>query len=309
MENHDDPAVRRYWEFLDDARWESSPSPEMLRRKPLGRNEVFGFSHPDSYKRSALITDRIYLPYWVQDQLSSSVPLELTFGHHQIDEQTANWYMTSYECNMVPMQYRGQGDRSRKYLYDMHVLGPMKQYAEIYPHTTIVPLDFDLDEVFAAAGQDLAYEAVLSRVPIVIEEGLTWDQVLEFRRDKESVRKYRDLHLWIQTALSSTTPQAIDDLVGQKLDDYTWAIRKHGLSTRLSAVTSLITAAGAGIPIGGIIAHLTHIDPVLGSASGVALSLLSGAAWVAQRKLELYDTQRGAGRELAYVYDINRLAE
>lgn len=80
---------------------------------------------------------------------------------------------------------------------------------------------------------------------------------MEFRRDAEATGKYRDLRLWLQDGISGQSVAHATDIIDQKIDDYSWAIRKHGLSTVPGAVTYLFdwkksavmaptTAAGNG---------------------------------------------------------------
>ncbi|MBK8178526.1 MAG: hypothetical protein IPK67_06470 [Planctomycetes bacterium] len=149
--------------------------------------------------------------------------------------------------------------------------------------------------------------ALLSSVPIAIEDNLAWDQVASFRQDEAARRKYRDLHLWLDQASSATSQQHLQDIIGQKLDDYRWAIAKHGLITRISAVTSLLSL-GAVVPeAGGLAASAANISPIVGTLLGAGLTVLGVGAWAARREIELEDVKRGENREVAYIYELQSL--
>jgi hypothetical protein len=64
----------------------------------------------------------------------------------------------------------------------------------------------------------LAMVGVIKKIPMASAADLTWDQVLQFRSDKESIAAYRNFHLWLNDFHPKSEREAID-IVGQKLDD------------------------------------------------------------------------------------------
>jgi hypothetical protein len=79
---------------------------------------------------------------------------------------------------------------------------------------------------------------------------LTWDQVKQVRSDKESLAAYRNFHLWLNDFHPKSEREATD-VIGQKLDDYRAAIRKHGLKTRqetFKLIASIPSRFGASVP-------------------------------------------------------------
>ena len=65
-----------------------NPVAQLVNRPPLSSNERIAFPHPNSIKRATLLADRIYLPCWSSQFYG--IPIELTYGNLQIDQQTAN---------------------------------------------------------------------------------------------------------------------------------------------------------------------------------------------------------------------------
>lgn len=153
----------------------------------------------------------------------------------------------------------------------------------------------------------LGVVAALSTIPIAVEDKLSWEQIKDFRSDEDSVRKYRDLHLWLDDGLTAKTEQQAIDLIAQKIEDYHWAIRKHGIVATLEAVGCLL-AAGTMLPsAGGVVAALTQLDQRIAMIAGVGLAIMGVTAWVSKRIVELDDVKRGKNREIAYLYDIKQI--
>jgi hypothetical protein len=156
-------------------------------------------------------------------------------------------------------------------------------------------------------GSSIAFQATLSQIPEVAEEALSWDQILEFRKDPESVRKYRAFKIWLQSSVNARTVSEAEEIIAQKLEDYEWAIKKHGLNTITGAMTTVLSsdtlvsvAAGTGIaalldkPVWAIIAS----GLIAGTKIGV---------WLTERRIDLTDVKRGPNSEVALIYDAKQL--
>ncbi|MCK4829557.1 hypothetical protein KA005_78250, partial [bacterium] len=106
-----------------------------------------------------------------------------------------------------------------------------------------------------------------TNLTIVDEEALEWEQVIEFRMDEEARKKYRRLTHWLNKEMLGKPREFIEDEIAIKLEDYTLALKKHGLKTLVGSlsvtfdhralIASSATAAGmayAGHDILGILA-------------------------------------------------------
>lgn len=175
----------------------------------------------------------------------------------------------------------------------------------------------------AAAAVDLEYPGVLLTpstppsafgisgalrcIPVAIERELSWKLVHEFRRDEEARQKYRDLHLWLEHGLAAESEQHAADMIGQKFDDYRWAIRKHGLTTKLEAISSIL-ASGALLPATSrAVSELATVDGRVAALVGAAFAALGITAWVGKRAVDLENLKRGENREIAYLYEVTKL--
>jgi len=151
--------------------------------------------------------------------------------------------------------------------------------------------------------------ATLSQIPVAVEAELSWQQVRDFREDREAQRKYRDLHLWLQSGLSAKTEWQAKDIIEQKISDYRWAIKKHGIKTAAETITSLLGLGSVVPAAGGVAAEAMKLGPVYGMLAGGSLVIAGTAAWIAKRQIEKEDIKRGTNREIAYLYEIQHLVE
>ncbi|MCP3998852.1 MAG: hypothetical protein GY722_27840 [bacterium] len=148
--------------------------------------------------------------------------------------------------------------------------------------------------------------AALSDLQIVDESQLSWEQVLEFRRDSDARLKYRRLMRWIDSQLNEYSPCEIEERFALKLDDYEWALRKHGIKSALGTVSCLIdpkflasvsaAVAGTAVAAGGLWAALTGLTLV----AGKAVATFGTAA------IDAADERRGSNYEIAYAHEIKK---
>jgi len=272
-------------------------------RPSIRPNERLAVPHPSSVKRAALLVDRIYLPCWNPAGTAENfedVPLELTFGDPKIDQQTYDQTWIYAETDAMPFEE----DR----LLEIYLRNPLLRYRNEFPQANIIPVNYEIGTPLLPLGEQHAYHGVFNNIPVVIEEKLTWLEVVEFRKDPEARRKYRDLHLWL-ASLKIDSEQQATDLIAQKLDDYRWSIKKHGLATSIETISSLVSLSAIVPPMGGLAADAMQLDPVLGAIAGGSLAVTGATAWVAKRLLNLEDIKRGKNREIAYLYDIQSLAK
>ena len=114
----------------------------------------------------------------------------------------------------------------------------------VYDHQRQFLMDFP-------SGGQTAYQAALANLPDVVEENATWDQILDFRKDKDAVRKYRALRLWLHDSLHARSLEEATDIICLKVEDYEWALRKHGFKTATGAISSILDWKGLTAIIGG----------------------------------------------------------
>lgn len=157
------------------------------------------------------------------------------------------------------------------------------------------------------AGSVLAYQAAMENIPEIVESQVSWEQVIEFRSDKEALRKYRELRLWLEYSLSAQSVEHARDLIAQKVEDYEWAIRKHGLKTATGALSQIFSWQGlisvaAGVGVGAALG-----GPIWSALTGSLLTVGRASVWIADRTIDKQDILHGPNSETAIICDARRL--
>ncbi|MHC4535905.1 MAG: hypothetical protein ACYS6K_18300 [Planctomycetota bacterium] len=147
----------------------------------------------------------------------------------------------------------------------------------------------------------------LSDLEIVDEQSTPWDAIRQFREDKEAQRKYRRLIHWLSADMVGKSQAFIEDAIAIKLEDYNWALRKHGIKTVLGAISetlnprSLLATGAAGLTAG-----LLSNQPGLGLLTQGFLLVGKASVSLATALLDHEDAKRGANNEVAWVYEAQK---
>ncbi len=154
----------------------------------------------------------------------------------------------------------------------------------------------EYDEV--SAPQTSGLEICIDFIPVILDAELTWEQVLEFRKDKKAREKLIRLRRWFSIDLLSKNGEEIKSILGKRLDDYEWALKKHGIQTVIGGLTSILSFIAAPTAF-----QLLTQSPLASALSGVAIG--SGAiAWITNKTIERMETHRD---EVAYIYEVRKL--
>lgn len=147
---------------------------------------------------------------------------------------------------------------------------------------------------------------IMADLEIVNEDAITWEQVLEFRSDREAQRKYRCLVHWLEAEMVGKDTKFIVEEVEERLEGYAWAIRKHRLKTVQGALSSLLNEksllAAGSIIAGGFLSGA----PEVGWTVGLAIWLGKVSLEISKELVNLEDALRGPGREIAYIYEARK---
>lgn len=271
-----------------------------------------------SILRALLLFDRVWHPVWPDD----SVRRAIFFFSDPPLVKSPNIFESPYKIKSDI-----SADDVRNLVYSHMAIARLRNYAhaeeapsvfesvgprvvaELYQRAgyNVVPC-YDSQEGFErdySIGKHLTYQAALNNIGIVDPGALTLEQVLQFRSDPEAVRKYRNLRLWLDQGLKAETVSQATEIIAQKLDDYSWAIKKHGLKTLNGLVSEIVdwkvpAALGAATAAGQLLA-----GPV-GAALGAGLVAVGKiTVWLVERKIELEDIKHDSHREVAILHDIN----
>jgi hypothetical protein len=101
----------------------------------------------------------------------------------------------------------------------------------------LTPTEYDDYVSIEEQKSESGMEICLDFIPDIVEDKLTWEQVLEFRQDKTTKTKLDRLRRWFNIDLLKKSEEEIKNILGQKIDDYQWALKKHGIQTLIGGST------------------------------------------------------------------------
>lgn len=146
----------------------------------------------------------------------------------------------------------------------------------------------------------------LANVPWVDLTNAEWTQILEFRKDDDSLKKFRNFRLFISNAYARKDRQFIEDDFLKRLDEFKAARVKHGFMLQNSTIKSVVKSkyilTGG---LAGLLAWLfgtSHSADLVGSAAlfaGVTAEIADTLLDIRAANFDL--NHQIAGHELAYV--------
>lgn len=268
-----------------------------------------------TWKRDALFFDRIYVPYyqWGKDSDTyfdrighfPDIPPELTFAvraieddQHEVAKAGATWLAgegVKESKNLEAMWGFMTNKRAIAAAYREHNIFPAIAYESEYGFSSEFP-----------KGRQMTFQAALNNLPVVSEQETSWEQIVEFRRDAEAKRKLRDLRLWLETGLKADSVDQAVQLIEQKLDDYQWALHKHGLKTVTGALSQILEPTkSAQLAVASVSGALLG-GPVWAAVTASLVLASQIAVWAAERAIDYKDLERGTHREVAFIYEARK---
>lgn len=138
-----------------------------------------------------------------------------------------------------------------------------------------------------------AIAATLKSVSMIVEDSLSWDQVIDIRRDGECVNALHRFRTWASQELDGRSQNEVVEIIGKELDDYSYALKKHGVLTSVGGFTTMLSMAST------IVGAIEKSQAEL-----IAAGLMVSAGVItfsAQQLYEYFDTKR---HPIAYIYDV-----
>ena len=139
------------------------------------------------------------------------------------------------------------------------------------------------------------HEVIIKGLPIILEDSLSWHQVLEIRKDKSSIKRMRRFRSWASTVISDEKPEVIRDVLFREIEEYEHALKKHGV---LFAVDGIATVLSASSTISS--ALLGSKMELVGAGLAITAQIITFAA---KEAVDYIDTTRSP---IAYIYELSR---
>lgn len=273
-------------------------------------SKASGADRISHWKRDALLFDRVYAHY-EDGSPPPDIPLQISFGLDTVEQSMRTFDSSSSQ--MIAQTYAGYSiEEINKAINPDGIDDPLGFNRELVSRYSQAGIMGEWTYASSGAyfrrfseGENIAYEGALSNIPLVAAGTASWDQILDFRSDPDAVRKYRDLRLWLRSGLKADSAQHAADIIGQKIEDYRWSIKRHGLQTTLGAFRTIFDWKESKLSVA-----VTGLAAVTGGpmwatlAGGLSIAMQVGA-WLTERRLDAKDNVRGPNREVAILYDVN----
>ena len=278
---------------------------ECVRPLERGENAILSLFKP---KIASLFGDRVWLPY-----PGNPEELDFAFGWEspmaiRLSAMMALWQASkSYEEDLLSFNSQ-TGSRSElsSFQFDTE-----KDLAKDYCQRTganVTPLYGSASHRDAeySPGDHTAVIAIAENLGVVSEDQIKWEQVLEFRKDKQARNAFRRLMHWLDKEMVGKPLDFVTDELSDRIEKYDWAIRKHGFQVVIGTLactlnpkyllgTSALTAAV------DFVSHEPFLSLLTGSGLVIGRAALSLATTLVDRKdIEF------ANREVAFLLEAKR---
>ena len=183
-----------------------------------------------------------------------------------------------------------------------------KDFARAYK-IPVVPIfqHSGISDFLYFGGEREAVWMTLQNMHIPDEKHLEWSQILEFRKDEDSKRKYRKLLYWLDKEMIGKSQAFVEESIAINLDEYEKAMKKHGLKTIVATIEQaldgkIITGASS---VAGALTLSGY--PILGILSGAGLIIGKTAVQLAKAKISFDDVEIGMHSEISWIYKLKQL--
>jgi len=172
-------------------------------------------------------------------------------------------------------------------------------------YSVLLPSRYSDTSSTPATDDDLTL--TLSNIQLINTDKTSWQQILELRKDTDSLKKLRNLKLFMQSNYQGKGKEFIEDDFAKRSDDYNNMCKDHGLETCISAFSVILDAKHLQTAIAGGVAATLLGGPITGLGAAACLELGHISLEVAKRKYAFSKLKRD--HELAYIIDAKERIE
>lgn len=274
-------------------------------------------------KTTAMFFDKLWIPDGYENyDINCNIPKEIRFRINKPlpmdDENKFGIHTSSFLSNPEPFikrdiydlgeikklenfkEYKGKRFFSSKSRNSglSKVVVTFKKYFNIdiipiYLSPTQFDIDFKKKKTRINYNENPVVIICTEQIPSIIEEQLEWEQVLEFRCDKNAVEKLSRFRNWVNIELLGCEKEVIISKFQLALDEYKNALKKHGIETITGGFSTVLTSSAM---------ILESVGEGINIQSSVGLSIVAGLTVFTVEKYLSYKETRNS--PIAYIYDI-----
>jgi len=270
-------------------------------------------------KTSALCYDRVF------GYPGLHIPKDISFGGKTEVEMSVFARNLFIKCHSQGKRPHPSMDEliKKKFLFEGLNLSPETKLFDADTHAiaiayarecgiSVVPVFHTKNEgakMLHKPGDTSVLITALSDLAVVDEEKLVWEQVQEFRKDNDARSKFRRLMHWLDAEMINKPQTFVSDEISNRLEEYEWALKKHGIMTLLGTITDILDGKFL-VGASAVGAFLTLLEtPGLAALAATGLVLTKGVVRISEKLVELEDIRRGPNSEVAYIHEVSKLTE
>jgi hypothetical protein len=121
--------------------------------------------------------------------------------------------------------------------------------------------------------------------------------------------KLRRLFHWMDSEMVGKQVSFIGDHLATKLDDYEWALKKHGLQIATGVLSSIVDPKFLATGAATITALSLTTDGLLGALAGAGLVVGRIALELTKSMIDFEETRRSSHPEVAYLHQLREEVE
>lgn len=145
---------------------------------------------------------------------------------------------------------------------------------------------------------------------LINTEDVSWEQIIEIRKDLDAISKLRRLRLFLYKNYSNQSSAYIEDDINERIDGYLNTCKKYDFKTRVSTFNILLNSKSTiALGLGAMMAIVAG-SPIVATATG---AILTGASIeigklclnVAKQKHSFNNIEND--HELAYLFKVKKI--
>lgn len=160
-----------------------------------------------------------------------------------------------------------------------------KKFDEMTSHFFSILSDIDLTpDSFVGLPPSTAGQDNIERTGLIIESlrlvdasKLTWEQVVEFRKDQSSQAKFRNFKTFLDSSISGMSKAQVEDLIGARMFEYNQVLDDWGIETKSGSWEIFFNAKSSAALVASGLATVLGVVPTtagIATTSGLAVATI-----------------------------------
>jgi hypothetical protein len=154
---------------------------------------------------------------------------------------------------------------------------------------------------------NLGFSYVIPKLNLINSEYVTWDEIIEFRKDKESVRKLRQLRLFMHDTYQNKPAEYVCDDLMRRIDDYNDVVKQWRFKATVQSMQAVLSLKS--LPAAAVAALMAQLGSTISMAAavGTILELTNIGMSILEKRDELSQIQNS--NPISYLIRVKKLGD